>query len=251
MPRRSGVIGTPALKTEAVRTFAAAQRGDVLQAGHPGYDDARALFNAMIDRRPALIVRCEENADVQRALEFARAHGLLVAVRGGGHNVAGKALCDDGMVIDLSRMKRIEVDPAARTARAGGGLTWGEFDAATQEHGLATTGGFISTTGIAGLTLGGGLGWLMRKHGLSCDNLRSVEIVTADGPRPDRGCHRASRSVLGRARRRGELRGRDLLRVRTPPGGPADSPASSSSRSSRPKARSESIAISWRRRRTI
>ena len=181
MPLRSEVIGTPDLKAEAVKTFAGAQRGDVLQAGHPGYDDARALFNAMIDRRPALIVRCEDNADVQRALEFARAHGLLVAVRGGGHNVAGKALCDDGMVIDLSRMKRIEVDPSARTARAWGGLTWGEFDRATQEHGLATTGGFISTTGIAGLTLGGGLGWLMRKHGLSCDNLRSLEIVTADG----------------------------------------------------------------------
>ncbi|MBA3497485.1 MAG: FAD-binding oxidoreductase [Gemmatimonadales bacterium] len=177
----SEVTGTPELDADALRKFEAALRGEVLRAGHPGYDPARALYNAMIDRHPALIVRCRESSDVLRALEFARSHHLLVAVRGGGHNVAGKALCDDGMVIDLSGMKRIQVDPAARTARAEAGLTWGEFDRETQEHGLATTGGFISTTGIAGLTLGGGLGWLMRKHGLACDNLRSVEIVTADG----------------------------------------------------------------------
>jgi len=181
MPPRAEVTGTPDLAADAIKTFEAAQRGDVLQPGQPGYDEARALFNAMIDRRPALIVRCEDSVDVQRAIEFAQRHRLLLAVRSGGHNVAGKALCDGGVVIDLSRMKRIEVDPATRTARAGAGLTWSEFDRATQAHGLATTGGFISTTGIAGLTLGGGLGWLMRKHGLSCDNLRSVEIVTADG----------------------------------------------------------------------
>jgi FAD/FMN-containing dehydrogenase len=177
----SGLTDRPELNADALKTFEAALGGEVLQAGHPGYDAARVLFNAMIDRRPALIVRCQDRADVVRAVEFARRHRLLVAVRGGGHNVAGKALCDGGMVIDLSRMKRIEVDPSTRTAKAEPGLTWGEFDLATQEHGLATTGGFISTTGIAGLTLGGGLGWLMRKYGISCDNLRSVEIVTADG----------------------------------------------------------------------
>ena len=177
----SEFTGTPELNTDALKTLAASLRGDVLRAGHPDYDRARALHNAMIDRHPALIVRCQDKEDVRRALEFARSHQLLVAVRGGGHNVAGKASCDGGMVIDLSRMKRIEVDPTARSVKAEPGLTWAEFDLATQAHGLATTGGFISTTGIAGLTLGGGLGWLMRKHGLACDNLRSVEIVTADG----------------------------------------------------------------------
>ena len=177
----SDVTGTPELNPDALKTLEASLRGEVLRPGHPRYDAARTLFNAMIDRHPALIARCREREDVVRALEFGRSHDIPVAVRGGGHNVAGKALCDGGIVIDLSEMKRIQVDPAARTVRAEAGLTWGEFDRATQRHGLATTGGFISTTGIAGLTLGGGLGWLMRKHGLSCDNLRSVEIVTADG----------------------------------------------------------------------
>jgi FAD/FMN-containing dehydrogenase len=181
MPIDSKATATPALNPAALRSFETSVRGEVLKPEHPGYDRARVLFNAMIDKRPALIIRCQHNEDIQRGVEFARTHDLLVAVRGGGHNVAGKALCDGGMVIDLSSMKGIKVDPAARTVRAGPGLTWGEFDRATQEHGLATTGGFISTTGIAGLTLGGGLGWLMRKHGISCDNLRSVEIITADG----------------------------------------------------------------------
>ena len=177
----SDVTGTPELNPDALKTLEASLRGEVLRPGHPGYDAARTLFNAMIDKHPALIARCREREDVLRALEFGRSSDIPVAVRGGGHNVAGKALCDGGIVIDLSEMKRIQVNPAARTVRAEAGLTWGEFDLATQQHGLATTGGFISTTGIAGLTLGGGLGWLMRKHGLSCDNLRSVEIVTADG----------------------------------------------------------------------
>ena len=181
MPVDSKVTAIAALNPTALKTFEAALHGEVLQAHHPGYDRARILFNAMIDKRPALIVRCQDREDVGRSLEFARRHDLLVAVRGGGHNVAGKALCDNGIVIDLSSLKGIDVDPARRTVRAAPGLTWGEFDRATQEHGLATTGGFISTTGIAGLTLGGGLGWLMRKHGLSCDNLRAVEIITADG----------------------------------------------------------------------
>jgi FAD/FMN-containing dehydrogenase len=171
----------PDLSPQTLRKLESSLRGTVLLPGQPGYDSARSLFNAMIDRHPGLIVRCREAADVPRAIEFARRHHLVVAVRGGGHNVAGKALCDGGMVIDLSEMKGIRVDAAARTVRAEAGLTWGEFDRETQKYGLATTGGFISTTGIAGLTLGGGLGWLMRKHGIACDNLRSVEIVTADG----------------------------------------------------------------------
>jgi FAD/FMN-containing dehydrogenase len=135
----------------------------------------------MIDKKPALIVRGAGVADVISAVRFARAHNLLVAVRGGGHNVAGNAVCDGGIVIDLSRMKAIRVDPTKHTARAEGGVTWGEFDHETQAHGLATTGGFVSTTGIAGLTLGGGLGWLMGLYGLACDNLLSVDLVTADG----------------------------------------------------------------------
>jgi FAD/FMN-containing dehydrogenase len=169
------------LETEALRELETALRGEVFRPGHPDYDPARTLFNAMIDKHPALIARCRTAPDVQRALEFAQRHHLPIAVRGGGHNIAGKALCDAGVVIDLSVMKEVRVDPAARTVRAGAGLTWGEFDRATQAHGLATTGGFISTTGIGGLTLGGGLGWLMRTYGLACDNLRSVEVVTADG----------------------------------------------------------------------
>ncbi len=172
---------TPELGAEVLGKLQRRLRGELLRPGHPGFDAARAIFNAMIDKHPALIVRCKEVSDVQVALEFARGHNLLVAVRGGGHNVAGKALCDDGLVIDLSPMKGAHVDPAARTVLAEAGLTWGELDRETQAHGIATTGGFVSTTGIAGLTLGGGMGWLMRKHGLACDNLRSVQIVTADG----------------------------------------------------------------------
>jgi FAD/FMN-containing dehydrogenase len=153
----------------------------LLQPGDQEYDQARAIWNGMIDRRPAAIVRCQSVADVVAAVNFARDQGMALAVRGGGHNAAGNALCDDGLVIDLSGMRAVSVDPEARTARAQGGATWGDFDRATAEHGLATTGGAISTTGVAGLTLGGGLGWLMRSYGMACDNLRSVEIVTADG----------------------------------------------------------------------
>jgi FAD/FMN-containing dehydrogenase len=175
------VTSPPELPAEALRKFEGGLHGDVLRPGHRDYDQARAVYNAMIDRHPALIVRCREVSDILRALEFAHRHDLVLAVRAGGHNVAGKALCDHGMVLDLTAMKDIHVDLSARTARAGPGLTWGEFDRATQAHGLATTGGFVSTTGIAGLTLGGGLGWLMRKHGLVIDNLQAVDIVTADG----------------------------------------------------------------------
>jgi len=172
---------TDQLASETIEAFKTSLRGALLCPGDNGYDDARRLWNAMIDRRPALIVRCAGVADVIQAVQFARTHDLLVAVRGGGHNVAGNAVCDDGLMIDLSPMKSVHVDPTARTARAEGGVTWGEFDHETQTFGLATTGGVIPSTGVAGLTLGGGIGWLMGSYGLSCDNLLSVDIVTADG----------------------------------------------------------------------
>jgi FAD/FMN-containing dehydrogenase len=166
---------------EAIQSLRAGLRGELLRPGDDGYDAAREIWNGMIDRRPALIARCAGVAAVVAAVNFARANDLLLAVRGGGHNVAGNALCDGGLVIDLSSMKGIRVDPVTRTVRAEAGVTWGELDHETQAFGLATTGGMISTTGIAGLTLGGGFGWLMRQHGLSCDNLLAADVVTADG----------------------------------------------------------------------
>src|SRR5712691_9983624 len=164
-----------------VQGFKASLRGELLCPTDEGYEDARQIWNGMIDRRPALIARCAGAADVITAVNFARNHSLLVSVHGGGHNVAGLAVCHGGLMIDLSRMKGMRVDPARRTARAEPGVTWAEFDRETQAFGLATTGGFMATTGIAGLTLGGGLGYLMRRFGLTCDNLVSVDIVTADG----------------------------------------------------------------------
>lgn len=169
------------IDTAAIGDLRARFRGARLRPGEEGYDEARRVWNGAIDRRPALVARCAGADDVAAAVRFAREHELPVSVRGGGHAVAGHAVCDDGLMIDLSLMKAIEVDPAARVARAAGGLLWSEFDRATQRHGLATTGGIISHTGIGGLTLGGGLGHLMRKHGLTVDNLRAVDLVTADG----------------------------------------------------------------------
>jgi hypothetical protein len=173
--------GAVSMQKESLGSLIANLSGDLLLPGDPGYDQARQVWNGMIDRRPAMIARCKDSGDVVTAVNFARQHNILVAVRGGGHSVNGSAVCDGGLVIDLSPMKDIQVDAQARTARAEPGITWGELDRATQVHGLATPGGVVSTTGIAGLTLGGGLGWLRRKHGLACDNLVSVEIVTADG----------------------------------------------------------------------
>ena len=156
-------------------------RGPVIDPGAEGYDAARAIWNGAIDRRPACVARCTGVADVVAAVRFARERDLLVAVRSGGHGVGGHALCDGGLVIDVSPMKGIRVDPAGRTARAEAGVLWGELDRETQLHGLATVGGIVTHTGIAGLTLGGGIGWLMRKHGATVDNLLSVDLVTAEG----------------------------------------------------------------------
>ncbi len=155
--------------------------GRVLTPGDDGYDEARTIHNALIDRKPAVIVRCRNAADVAAGIRFARDSGLDITVRGGGHNVAGRSIADGALMIDLAEMKNTVVDPEARTVRAEGGLTWAELNAANAEHGLAVTGGAISTTGIAGLTLGGGLGWLMAKYGLAADNVIAVELVTADG----------------------------------------------------------------------
>ena len=181
MEQQQTIPGVPRLSDEAIRTFKAELRGQVLGPGDDGYDTARRVWNGMIDRRPAVIAKCVDVADVIGAVGFARDQQLAVAVRGGSHNVTGAAVCDGGLVVDLSRMKGIQIDPKARTARAQGGCTWGDLDHATHAFGLAAPGGIISTTGIAGLTLGGGIGYLTRRYGLSCDNLRSADVVTADG----------------------------------------------------------------------
>src|SRR4051812_25747913 len=170
-----------ALDDETITAFVSSMRGPVLRPGDAAYDTTRAIQNGMIDRHPALIARCTGNADVVAAVNFARDHNLLLSVRGGGHNVAGNAVCEGGLMIDLSLMCGVHVDPRARVAHVQGGATWGDLDRETQVFGLATPGGVVSTTGIGGLTLHGGMGHLRSKHGLSLDNLRAVDIVTADG----------------------------------------------------------------------
>jgi FAD/FMN-containing dehydrogenase len=164
-----------------IQSFASKLRGDILLPDHPQYDVARRIWNASIDRYPGIIVQCASAADVIDCVRFARDNSLLISVRSGGHNVAGNAISEGGLMIDLSRMKSLRVEPRKRIARAEPGLILREFDRETQAFGLATTLGVISTTGITGLTLGGGMGWLMRKHGLACDNLISADVVTADG----------------------------------------------------------------------
>jgi hypothetical protein len=168
-------------RTESIAEAAKSFAGRLIQPVDQGYDDLRALHNGLVDKRPAVVACCRGTADIVDAIRLAGTLGLEVSVRGGGHNVAGRASCDGGVMIDLSTMKGMFVDPAARTVRAQGGVLWRELNRETQAHGLATTGGVVSTTGIAGLTLGGGLGWLMPKYGLALDNLKSAELVTADG----------------------------------------------------------------------
>ncbi len=169
------------LDAQAVEQFRASLRGELILPDDPPYESARRVWNGMIDKRPALIVRCAGVADVIRAVGFAREQGLLVAVRGGAHNVTGNATCDGGIVIDLGAMRGVRVDPARRTLRAEAGCRWRDVDDEAWAHGLAMPGGAVSSTGIAGLTLGGGVGWLSRRFGLTCDNLLAVDLVTADG----------------------------------------------------------------------
>ncbi len=172
---------TTTFDTAQLEALASSVSGSVVLPGDAGYDDARRVHNGMIDRRPALIVRCRSAGDVAAAIRFARAAGTEISVRGGGHNVGGLAVADGAVMIDLAEMKTATVDPEARLVAAQGGMTWGELNDAAAKHGLVVTGGAISTTGIAGFTLGGGLGWLMAKYGLASDNVVAIELVTADG----------------------------------------------------------------------
>ena len=166
---------------EAVDQLRATISGETLTPVDAAYDAVRQVHNGMIDKRPAVIVRCQNTADIADAVKFAREHDLEISVRGGGHNVAGRAVTDGGLMIDTQTMKGVHVDPATRRVRAQAGLSWNEYNRATAAYGLATTGGVVSTTGIAGLMLGGGLGWLMGKYGMAVDNVRSVELVDANG----------------------------------------------------------------------
>lgn len=182
--KNSGSVSTapvPAIDEEMIASFREELRGELLQPGDDGYETARRVYNAMIDRHPRLIASCVDVADVMASVNFARKQRLPLAVRGGSHNVTGFATCDDGIVIDLSRMKGIRIDPAARTAVVEGGCTWADLDHAAHAFGLATPGGVLSTTGVAGLTLGGGFGHLTRRDGLCCDNMLEADVVTADG----------------------------------------------------------------------
>src|SRR5215218_9475984 len=181
MANNRSVPSETMLSDNAVDALRARLRGPLLLPGNDGYDATRTVWNAMFDRRPALIARCAGGADILAAVSFARERGLHLSVKGGGHNVAGKAVCDDGLLLDLSPMKGIRVDPVARTVRAESGLTWGELDGEAQSFGLATIGVDVSSVGIGGVTLGGGFGWLVRSFGLACDTLRSVNLVIADG----------------------------------------------------------------------
>ncbi len=193
-------------------------RGSVIGPDDPSYDEARRVRNGMIDRRPAVIVRAANAGDVMTAVRYAVDRGLTIAVRGGAHSVPGFGTADDGVVVDLSAMRDIRVDPVNRVARVAGGATWGDLNAATYPFGLATTGGIISTTGVGGLTLGGGIGYLARGLGFSCDNLVAADVVTGGRDLPHRQREGRRRPVLGDPRRRRQLRGRHVVRVPAQPG---------------------------------
>ena len=196
-------------------------RGQLLVPGDASYDEARSIWNAMVDRRPGLIVRCAGAADVVAAVNFARDNNVLVAVRGGGHNIAGNAVCDGGLMIDLSPMKSVRVDAMTRQAWVEPGATLADVDKETQAFGLAVPTGINSTTGIAGLTLGGGFGWITRKFGLTIDNLLSADVVMADGTAGAGKCGGKPGPVLGAARRRRQFRRRHRLRVQAAQAWPA------------------------------
>ena len=207
--------GTVDLSPEVLQSFKAAFKGQVLTADDPEYEESRKIWNAMIDRRPGLVARCTGTVDVVQAVRFARQHGLLSSVRGGGHNIAGLAVCEGGLMIDMSLLRGVWVDPVRRTARAQAGCTLADVDRETQLHGLAAVLGFVSATGIAGLTVGGGFGYLTRRHGWTCDNVVSMEVVTAGGERLACVCGRERGPVLGASRRQRQLRNRHVLRVPT------------------------------------
>ena len=201
------------LNEATIAAFRASLRGGLIEPGDPSYDAARKVYNGMIDRRPRLIARCTDVADVITAVKFGREQKLLLAIRGGGHNAGGLGVCDDGLVVDLSPMNYVRVDPKKKTVLAGGGALWRDVDHATHAFGLAVPAGVISTTGVAGLTLGGGIGYLTRRYGLTIDNLLAVR----NGARRRAVCHRQCqgkcRPVLGGARRRRQLRRRDFVSV--------------------------------------
>ena len=223
-----------------IAEFAAGLRGTAVRPGDADYDRERSIWNGAHDRHPALIARCAGVADVIRTVDLARSEGLPLAVRGGGHSIPGFSTVDDGIVLDLSLMKGVQVDPARRRVTAQAGCTWKDVDAETQQFGLAVTGGLVSSTGIAGFTTGGGIGWLVRKHGLASDNLVGADVVTADGQFVHASADENPRSVLGAARRRRQFRCGDVLRVPIARGRADRSfPASSSTR---PKRRSRCCA---------
>jgi len=173
--------GTVSIDASALESLKSSLRGSLIEPNDDGYDKSRTIWNAMIDRRPALVVRCSGVSDIQRAVLFASEHGLLTAIKGGGHNIAGNAVCDGGLLIDLSGMRSVRIDPKSKIAHVEPGATLGDFDHEAQAFGLSTPMGINSTTGVAGLTLGGGFGWLSRKHGMTVDNLLAMDVVTANG----------------------------------------------------------------------
>ncbi len=209
---------SPTLDNAAVGALRAQLRGELLDPG-ASYEGARVIWNGMIDRRPALIARCRNSGDVAASINFARDHGLVIAIRSGGHNVAGYAVCDGGLMIDLSLMNGVRLDPTLDRAFVEGGATWGDVDAATEPFGRATPGGLISATGVAGLTLSGGIGWLRGRHGLSCDNLAAADLVTADG-RLIRASSTENPECVGVERRRWQFWSCHELRVQASPNRP-------------------------------